>query len=83
MKCSSRRNCSQKLALHAAARLGASMKCSSRRNCSDLRRRIDHQRPCLNEVQFPEELQQVPEDTEMIGCHASMKCSSRRNCSWC
>ena len=59
------------------------MKCSSRRNCSPrgapTRASYPH---CLNEVQFPEELQ--PADTDEVGAaghRASMKCSSRRNCS--
>ena len=36
---------------------------------------------CLNEVQFPEELQRVPVDGPGEDGQASMKCSSRRNCS--
>ena len=37
--------------------------------------------PCLNEVQFPEELQHCDLVGEAHCGDASMKCSSRRNCS--
>ena len=36
---------------------------------------------CLNEVQFPEELQHRIKVVGDGRVHASMKCSSRRNCS--
>ena len=82
MKRSSRRNCSL-AGVGAGGQGEASMKCSSRRNCSPrgapTRASYPH---CLNEVQFPEELQ--PADTDEVGAaghRASMKCSSRRNCS--
>ena len=83
MKCSSRRNCSAGGQGRVGRAADASMKCSSRRNCSPrgapTRASYPH---CLNEVQFPEELQ--PADTDEVGAaghRASMKCSSRRNCS--
>ena len=57
MKCSSRRNCNRSV-LGGLPHVQASMKCSSRRNCnrpsSSPTRALAR---CLNEVQFPEELQ--------------------------
>ena len=57
------------------------MKCSSRRNCSIAADPPLIQRTCLNEVQFPEELQRHHPHPLLRDAQASMKCSSRRNCS--
>ena len=58
------------------------MKCSSRRNCNRGRGTGIRLEQCLNEVQFPKELQLALRAVGQLGGHgASMKCSSRRNCN--
>ena len=57
------------------------MKCSSQRNCSTAWVRLRSPTTGLNEVQFPEELQQETGERDHNPVNASMKCSSRRNCS--
>ena len=57
------------------------MKCSSRRNCNTSSSSTLRRAACLNEVQFPKELQHCGADGRRLVYHASMKCSSRRNCN--
>ena len=57
MKCSSQRNCNTSSSRAISMATRASMKCSSQRNCNGRFARPDSPLSCLNEVQFPKELQ--------------------------
>ena len=59
----------------------ASMKCSSQRNCNSPQGLYTIRTMCLNEVQFPKELQQKNHNAQDEPRRASMKCSSQRNCN--
>ena len=80
MKCSSRRNFDAVAAAVQVEGARASMKCSSRRDCKSGTSHSAAGVACLNEVQFPKELQAGVPGHGLMGARASMKCSSRRNC---
>ena len=84
MKCSSRRNCNDKLERGIGDALSpASMKCSSRRNCNLCRIRHLQQvcRRASMKCSSRRNCNDGGEDPGDEHVAASMKCSSRRNCN--